>query len=250
MPDAAPPSVGVTFAAGVLSLWPAWNSGGGGGGRGGRGGRGGAEAEAEVRSHLADRFLAGGPMTLRGFEHAGIGPQASRPAPPPSPPPAAPSIETAPAPRAPRGGLIEALGAWRPGGRPTRGPVGRTAAAASERSTDALGGDLHYSAAALLSAPLPHASLGGARAHCFLNAGSLVGGAGAGAGAGTGAGVMGMGATFEELLSTTRLSTGVGIVATPASMVRFELNWCWLLRHEPGDRTRRAQFGFGMGLGE
>ena len=195
--------------------------------------------------HKPDKFYLGGPLGLRGFDRCGVGARAAPTADPaPAPAPAATG-----GPAAPQRAPSVLLRAW----RDMRGtdaspdlplPLARVASSDGGDGDDAdaslpfagaaAGGTLFYSAAALLSAPLPaNPGASGFKAHVFANCGALLD-----------ADLVqsSPNALARDLLKETRASAGVGLSFAPANFARVELNYGWVLRSMPCDLVKRLQF--------
>lgn len=156
---------------------------------------------------ITDRFFLGGPSNLRGFQLCGAGPSDER---------------------RPRRATGE------PGAAPGETPRG---GGASSGGRDALGGDLYASLMAALNFKLPHPALQALRlhGHAFLNGGSSVLLTGNG---------KGYGANLREFGTSLRWSVGAGLVL-PTPFGRFEINYAWVLSHQPYDRLQAGiQLGF------
>jgi outer membrane protein assembly factor BamA len=93
---------------------------------------------------------------------------------------------------------------------------------------DALGGDVKYTACALLAAPLPLPGLSGLglRAHCFADAGNLIP----------------WSAPPLQALADTRVAVGAGL-GLSIGVARLELNYSVPVRARPEDVQERWQFG-------
>jgi hypothetical protein len=147
---------------------------------------------------ISDRFFCGGPVNLRGFMPAGIGPRA-------------------------------ATGAANSGGT------------GSSPGGDALGGDFFYTATAMASVvPSPLAAFldpYGIRFLAFANAGTCIGNFG-----------QGTAPVVSQILGSSRVSVGVGVVSS-AMGPRVEATYAWPLRYGPRDARRHFQFGMGFSFG-
>jgi len=150
---------------------------------------------------INDRFLLGGPLTLRGFRHNGVGP--------------------------------------------------------SEEGY-ALGGESYWGSSLHLYSPLPFTSSRSTlydyfKTHLFVNAGGLYSGPNQldSSGSLMRSSARGRAAGFpkrvSELLSTTRLSYGIGLCAHLGNVARMELNYVWPVRSSRGDGVAPGlQFGVGV----
>jgi len=163
-------------------------------------------------TRINDRFLLGGPLTLRGFRHNGVGP--------------------------------------------------------SEEGY-ALGGETYWGSTLHLYAPLPFTSSQSTiydyfRTHFFASAGGLYAGKNQLNDGRTLDAIMRSGSAsssrhqrlatmgyppkqFSEVLATTRLSYGLGIVAHFGQVARMELNYVWPIKAGKGDGVAPGlQFGVGV----
>ena len=171
---------------------------------------------------ISDRFFVGGPLQLRGFLPAGIGPRA------------------------------KTGGSTSPGGDALGGTLYYTATAAASMAVP-VPRIVDYGAIRLFCF---------CNAGTVVGGGSSAGTGGSsgtkpsdfwknltgGAGAGSGSTSQLQGIPLSAILNSTRLSTGIGLaMGTP--MGRLEATYSWPLRYGPRDARSNFQFGIGFNFG-
>jgi outer membrane protein insertion porin family len=179
---------------------------------------------------ISDRFFVGGPMQLRGFVPAGIGPRAK-------------TVSKVWLFRL----FLEICQLWY---FLTRlcvflARVFVPKGGASCPGGDTLGGDLFYTATLAASVPFPAVAFlrdNGVRCFGFANVGTVSGGGL------DDAGVVGVVVPFLSILQSTRASVGGG-VSMATAFGRLEATYATPLRYSPRDARKSVQIGLGFSFG-